>query len=350
MQTELVAVTALAASSINSRNDSRLADSPVADMRLYRDGYRWRSANGHRSARARRGSLPNSRFSLVCSAFASVSEKVASRTRAWDVRAPDMRRGATPRWSCRCPRSPRHAPGRLVALHPLSLFGVQEDRPFLPWKIEGALQLFHICHHAEAALRVGMFERTDIRFGRLRLTVRRRSLDGSAASVVWPNRKLCRDGSRNTLHSWTIIEGEQVPMRLEMKRMAPGATNTWFLEVLGTDGGVRFSTAEPKTLWLFERGKEQFWKRTELGFDVPFKTITGGSFEVGFPDIIQQMWAAFLMERECALGSRFGCATPAEAFQSHRIFAAALASQRQGETVSPSWERDERSSGGTQCI
>ena len=75
--------------------------------------------------------------------------------------------------------------------------------------------------------------------------------------------------------------------------------------------------------------------------------ITGGSFEVGFPDIIQQMWAAFLMERECALGSRFGCATPAEAVQSHRIFAAALASQRQGETVSPSWERDERSSGGT---
>ena len=139
-------------------------------------------------------------------------------------------------------------------------------------------------------------------------------------------------------------------MRLEMKRMAPGATNTWFLEVLGTDGGVRFSTAEPKTLWLFERGKEQFWKRTELGFDVPFKTITGGPFEVGFPDIIQQMWAAFLTERECALGSRFGCATSAEAVQSHRIFAAALASQKQGETVSPSLERDERSSGGAQCI
>jgi hypothetical protein len=80
-------------------------------------------------------------------------------------------------------------------------------------------------------------------------------------------------------------------MRLEMKRMAPGATNTWFFEVLGTDGGVRFSTAEPKMLWLFERAKEQFWKRTELGFSVPFKTITGGIFEVGFSDLIQQMWA-----------------------------------------------------------
>jgi hypothetical protein len=44
--------------------------------------------------------------------------------------------------------------------------------------------------------------------------------------------------------------------------------------------------------WLFERGKEQFWKLTELGFDVPFKTITGGIFEVGFPDVIQQIWTS----------------------------------------------------------
>jgi hypothetical protein len=42
-----------------------------------------------------------------------------------------------------------------------------------------------------------------------------------------------------------------------------------------------------------------------------------------------------MMERESAFGSRFGCVTPAEAVQSHRIFAAALASQTRGETVSP---------------
>ena len=58
---------------------------------------------------------------------------------------------------------------------------------------------------------------------------------GKAACDTWDNA---------LLHTWTIIEVEQVPMRLEMKRMAPGATNTWFLEVLGTNGGVRFSTAE----------------------------------------------------------------------------------------------------------
>jgi hypothetical protein len=147
---------------------------------------------------------------------------------------------------------------------------------------------------------------------------------GRAACDTWDNA---------LLHTWTKIAGHDVPMRLEMKRMAPGATNTWFFEVLATDGGVRFSTSEPKTLWLFERAKEQFWKRTELGFEVPFKTITGGIFEVGFPDVIQQMWAAFLMEREGALGERFGCATPTEAVQSQRIFAAALESQKKGDAV-----------------
>ncbi|MBV9489413.1 MAG: Gfo/Idh/MocA family oxidoreductase [Verrucomicrobia bacterium] len=150
----------------------------------------------------------------------------------------------------------------------------------------------------------------------------------------------CDTWDNALLHTWIRIGNDEVPMRLEMKRMAPGATNTWFLEVLGTDGGVRFSTAEPKTLWLFERAKEQSWKRTELGFEVPFKTVTGGIFEVGFPDLIQQMWAAFLMERAGELGERFGCATPAEAVQSQRIFAAALASQKTGEPVSLSWEED----------
>jgi hypothetical protein len=41
------------------------------------------------------------------------------------------------------------------------------------------------------------------------------------------------------------------------------------------------------------------------------------------------MWAAFLAERAGALDARFGCATPAEALDSHRLFAAAL---RSGET------------------
>jgi predicted dehydrogenase len=140
---------------------------------------------------------------------------------------------------------------------------------------------------------------------------------GETACDTWDNA---------LLHSWTTVGEHEVPLRFEMKRLAPGETNTWFIEILGTDGGVRFSTAQPKTLWSFERGTEQAWKRTDLGFSTAFKTVTGGIFEPGFPDVIQQMWAAFLLERDGLLDGRFGCATPDEAVASHEIFAAALAS------------------------
>jgi predicted dehydrogenase len=144
---------------------------------------------------------------------------------------------------------------------------------------------------------------------------------------------VCDTWDNGVLNCWTTIGGEATPLRLEMKRLAPGATNTWFIEILGTEGGVRFSTSEPKALYVFERGKEQWWKRTELGFSTPFKTVTGGIFEPGFPDVIQQMWAAFLTEREGVLGSNFGCATPEEAVSTHEIFDAALRSQAQQSVV-----------------
>ena len=148
---------------------------------------------------------------------------------------------------------------------------------------------------------------------------------GEAACDTWDNAML---------HSWVELgEGaEPFPLRLEMKRLAPGETNSWFFEVMGTEGGVRFSTKRPKTLETFEMAGEQVWKHSDLGFGTPFKTVTGGIFEVGFPDVIQQMWAAYLVEREGALGDRFGCVKVEEAVASQRIFAAALKSQR-GQTV-----------------
>jgi predicted dehydrogenase len=122
-------------------------------------------------------------------------------------------------------------------------------------------------------------------------------------------------------------------MLLEMKRMAPTETNTWYLEILGTDRGARFSTKEPKTLWTYRRDKEQWWEKTDLGFGMPFKTITGGIFEPGFPDILMQMWAAYLAERAGKLGDRFGCATPDEAVASHELWAAALESHAQQRAI-----------------
>jgi predicted dehydrogenase len=137
---------------------------------------------------------------------------------------------------------------------------------------------------------------------------------------------LCDTWDNALLHTDVEIEGASVPMRLEMKRLAPGEMNSWFIEILGTDAGVKYSTKEPKTLWTFQRGKEQVWQRTDVGFHGPFATITGGIFESGFPDCFLQMWAAYLAERAGLLGSRFGCATPEEALRSHEIFNAAIQS------------------------
>jgi predicted dehydrogenase len=137
---------------------------------------------------------------------------------------------------------------------------------------------------------------------------------------------ICDTWDNAMLHTDVSIDGRDVPMRLETKRLAPGETNTWFIEILGTDGGVRFSTKEMKTLWTFRRDKEQWWQRTDLGSQVAFPTITGAIFEAGFADCFLQMWAAFALERAGLLENRFGCVTPDEAVASHEIFNAALVS------------------------
>jgi predicted dehydrogenase len=143
----------------------------------------------------------------------------------------------------------------------------------------------------------------------------------------------CDTWDNAMLHTDVTIDGQDVPMRLEMKRLAPGETNTWYFEALGTEGGVKFSTKEPKTLWVFERGKEQIWQRIDLGYQMPFPTITGPIFEPGFPDCFLQMWAAFAAERAGHLKDRFGCVTPEEALQSHVLFDAALKSSQEKRVV-----------------
>lgn len=152
----------------------------------------------------------------------------------------------------------------------------------------------------------------------------------------------CDTWDNAILHTTVSIDGRSVPMTIETKRMAPTETNTWFIEVLGTDGGVKFSTKEPKTLYVYKRDKEQYWQKTDLGFATPYPTITGGIFEVGFPDCFMQMLAAYFNERhEVKTGSansgRFVCATPAEALASHKLFEAALRSTKSTSVEQLSW-------------
>ena len=148
---------------------------------------------------------------------------------------------------------------------------------------------------------------------------------GMAACDTWDNAQL---------HCEVDIGGEEVPLHISTKRLAPSETNTWFIEVLGTDGGARFSTKEPKTVWTFERRKEQVWQRTDVGQSLnAFPVITGGIFESGFSDCFLQMWAAFVAERQGFLNGRFGCVTPDEAVASHELFAAALQSHAEKRAV-----------------
>lgn len=144
----------------------------------------------------------------------------------------------------------------------------------------------------------------------------------------------CDTWDNAILHTEVKVGNAEVPMRLETKRLAPGETNTWYIEVLGTEGGVRYSTKDTKALWTFERTKEQGWTRVDLGHQVPFTTVTGGIFETGFPDCFLQMWAAYAAERAGQLGSKFGCVTPEEAVLSHKLFAAALESHNEKKVVS----------------
>jgi predicted dehydrogenase len=138
----------------------------------------------------------------------------------------------------------------------------------------------------------------------------------------------CDTWDNATLHT----DAGGFPLRLETKRIAPGETNTWRLRAVGMDGGVAFSTASPKAVWRFAlRDGRQLWERLETGSQSAFATVTGPIFEFGFSDAILQMWAAYLAEREGALGERLGCVTPQEALASHELWDAALRSAASGK-------------------
>ena len=135
----------------------------------------------------------------------------------------------------------------------------------------------------------------------------------------------------DTIDNATLHCDTGFPLTLRTHRIAPGHLNTWRLTALGMNGGVTFSTSEPKAVHRFAlREGRQVWERLEVGSQSAFATITGGIFEFGFADAVLQMWAAFLAERAGALDGRFGCATPKEALDAHRIFAAALRSAEAG--------------------
>jgi predicted dehydrogenase len=185
-------------------------------------------------------------------------------------------------------------------------------------------------HALHIPLRMGWLPR-DVRALLTKIVTHRTDRTGARVPCeTWDNAVLaCMVGeSRDT----------EFPMLLEMKRISPGDTNTWFLEVYGTEWSARFSTRRPRTLETlpYERGRPQAWRVLDVGSETAYPSITAPIFEFGFADAILQMWAAYLDELVHGAGRMrqpFTCVTPDEAAQSHRVFDAALESQRSGSVV-----------------
>lgn len=128
--------------------------------------------------------------------------------------------------------------------------------------------------------------------------------------------------------------GDLFPMKMEMKRMAPGCTNTVSYEIDGLDMAARFTTDDPGAVYYTQKqGREQAWARLVLGHKTLFPVITGSIFEFGFPDSLLQMFAAFISELK-GLNCPFGCFTPKEAALSHQVLTAALRSHQEKRVIS----------------
>lgn len=129
------------------------------------------------------------------------------------------------------------------------------------------------------------------------------------------------------------------PMVLKTWRIAPGEANTWSIRVLGMKGSAVFTTKSPRQWqWMrYEAGGSQGWVTEDLGYTPLFGAITGGIFEFGFTDAIQQMWAAFVDELAGGDAQGFPCATPEEAAAHHAVLTAALQAGTSGQSVEVCW-------------
>lgn len=149
-------------------------------------------------------------------------------------------------------------------------------------------------------------------------------MGGSAACETWDNALLMCDVPYDTY---------SFPMRLETKRMSPGSTDEWFIEIDGLMGSVKFNTEDPNAFrYTQSNGKEQSWTRVVIGYQPQFPTITGSIFEFGFTDAVLQMWTAFVMELS-GVPIDFGCVTPEETSWSHALQTAALQSNAQKTAI-----------------
>ena len=148
---------------------------------------------------------------------------------------------------------------------------------------------------------------------------------GTAPCLTWDNATLTVDAKAEN--------GDEFPMYLETKRMSPGSTDEWFIEVYGLNCSAKFNSNDPNGFMYTQAwGKEQAWCRINVGYKPMIPTITGSIFEFGFTDAILQMWATFIQEIE-GKEVEFGCFTPEETVLSHKLNTAALQSYKEKRAI-----------------
>ncbi|MCU0786395.1 MAG: Gfo/Idh/MocA family oxidoreductase, partial [Verrucomicrobia bacterium] len=184
-------------------------------------------------------------------------------------------------------------------------------------------------HPLHVPLRAGWLPR-NVRAILTRLYEQRPGRDGKPATCETCDNAtlLCETADPQT--------GTAFPMTIKTQRIAPGEKNSWNFEILGSRRCARFSTKQANTIQLLDyTGGEQSWQQIDMGHEMTYPTITGGIFEAGFPDLILQMWAAFVSElvHRKTPGKFAGCVTPQETLQHHRILTAALESHRTASVV-----------------
>jgi predicted dehydrogenase len=159
-----------------------------------------------------------------------------------------------------------------------------------------------------------------------RVTQRPDGKGGMAACETWDNA---------TINARVPAAAGDFPLVLKTWRIAPGEANTWSIRVLGMKGSAYFTTKSPRQ-WQFmryENGGAQAWQTEDLGYTPLFSGITGGIFEFGFTDAIQQMWASYLDELAGGDGGAFPCAQPSEAAAHHAVLTAALTAGKENRIV-----------------
>lgn len=140
---------------------------------------------------------------------------------------------------------------------------------------------------------------------------------------TFDNATLLVQGQRN---------GQAFPMVFETKRLSPGSTNNWYIEVLGMKASGKFTTEDANAFYYLQTQEEQAWRRVSVGYQSAIPAITGPIFEFGFSDAVLQMLGAFVSE-VCGVKVDFPCFTLDEAMASWQLMDGALRSYEKGRKV-----------------